>query len=451
MKPNRTLKHLIHTPSRIVRRLVSQERINHYQKQVKPRLPAWESQPDPGECLRLLEEILTKNIVPFWYPQVIDRKNGGYRLNYDIDGNFGGDAGKGIVAQTRMIWFLSRLASSPYGTVEHLAAAKHGFDFISKCLWDPEYGGFFWEVDPSGETATLPGKHMYGQAFGLYALSEYALVSNDPDAVKTADELFLTLERKAHDKNYGGYNEFFNRDWGIEVDRDRDYINYPSGIKTFNTHIHIIEALTSYYALSKNETALQRLNELTIVLSNSAVRKLLGFCTDRYTVDWKPILDSRSHLINYGHDLENISLLILAYETTGGAVHPLLELFETIFSYSLKYGYDRKQGGFYRFGSIKTKAYRREKNWWVQAEGLLAALQMYRITQREDYFNCFAQTLDWISRHQVDWENGEWFEHISPKGMPSGPKAGPWKTPYHNGRAVLECIKILESFKQTPV
>jgi mannobiose 2-epimerase len=314
-------------------------------------------------------------------------------------------------------------------------------------MWDSEYGGFFWEVHPTGREATLSGKHVYGQAFGLYALSEYARASSDPEALKTAQELFTILERKAHDKKYGGYYEFFSRDWLIEKDLDRDYINYPTGIKTFNTHIHIIEALASYYTLSKDETLFQRLNELSIILSNSVVRKLLGFCTDRYEEDWNPILDTRTHLVNYGHDLENISLLIMAYESTGGAVQPLLELFETIFGYSLKYGYDRMQGGFYRFGSINAKAYRREKNWWVQAEGLLSALLMYNITRREAYFNCFAQTLVWINRHQVDWEIGEWFEHVSTKGTPFGPKAGPWKTPYHTGRAMLECINILESLK----
>ena len=49
-------------------------------------------------------------------------------------------------------------------------------------MWDQQFGGFYWEVDSSGRAATRPEKHMYGQAFGLYALTEYAMASGDPTA-----------------------------------------------------------------------------------------------------------------------------------------------------------------------------------------------------------------------------------------------------------------------------
>jgi mannobiose 2-epimerase len=42
-------------------------------------------------------------------------------------------------------------------------------------LWDREHGGFHWAVNYRGTEATMADRHLYGQAFGLYALSEYAL------------------------------------------------------------------------------------------------------------------------------------------------------------------------------------------------------------------------------------------------------------------------------------
>jgi mannobiose 2-epimerase len=51
--------------------------------------------------------------------------------------------------------------------------------------------------------------------------------------------------------------------------------------------------------------------------------------------------------------------------------------------------------------------------------------------------------LEWIKKYQIDWEYGEWFEKIDKRDRPSGNKAGQWKTPYHNGRAIIECIQLL--------
>ena len=46
-----------------------------------------------------------------------------------------------------------------------------------------------------------------------------------------------------------------------------------------------------------------------------------------------------------------------------------------------------------------------------------------------------------IAEHQADWENGDWHAWI---GGRSEGKSGPWKSPYHNGRAVIRCLELLE-------
>lgn len=57
-----------------------------------------------------LERVLTENIIPFWYPKVIDLEYGGYRLNHDIQGRWKGLTNKHLVTQARTVWFFSRLA-----------------------------------------------------------------------------------------------------------------------------------------------------------------------------------------------------------------------------------------------------------------------------------------------------------------------------------------------------
>ncbi len=393
-----------------------------------------------------LERILTENILPFWHPQVIDSEDGGYRLNHDINGRWKRRANKRIVTQARTVWFFSRLFNSSYGSNKHLEAAKHGYEFLCDRMWDKEFGGFYWEVDSSGN-ATKPHKHLYGQAFALYALSEYAPASKDSRAAELAQELFNLLERTAHDARYGGYQEFFRRDWGA-VPEDVNYLNATPDTKLMNTHLHLLEAITGYYLLTKDRTAWERLIELIFIQSNAVVRKTVGACTDKHHRDWTPLQGAGNERVSYGHALENIWLLTRACNLVGMPNSLLLDLYRTLFNYALQYGFDQKKGGFYYIGSFNKPADKRDKIWWVQAEGLVSALQMYRLTGEEVYFNCFSGTLDWIVRHQVDWQHGDWYAQVAENGKPSGDKAGAWKSPYHNGRAMIKCLELLSSLSE---
>jgi mannobiose 2-epimerase len=213
-----------------------------------------------------------------------------------------------------------------------------------------------------------------------------------------------------------------------------------------NTHLHLLEAMTMYYLLTKDKIAWERLLELVFIQSNAVVRKTIGACTDKHRENWIPLNGPAHDRVSYGHDLENLWLLIEACNAAGISNGPLLDLCQTLFRYSMRYGFDREHGGFYHTGPINAPADRREKIWWVQAEGLVSALKMYELTGNDIYFARFSQTLDWIVKHQADWQHGDWHAKLSEKGRPSGDKAGQWKSPYHNGRAMIKCLELLHSF-----
>ncbi|MEM1167885.1 MAG: AGE family epimerase/isomerase [Cyanobacteria bacterium P01_H01_bin.35] len=394
-----------------------------------------------------LKEILLKNIIPFWYPQIIDLENGGYQLNHNCEGKFKGKTNKYLVTQARTLWFFSRLVNSRYVTNEYLKAAQHGYKFLSEQMWDQEYGGFYWEVYPSGKTVNIPDKDMYGQAFGLYALSEYAIASGDQSAITLANKLFQLWEEYAYDSEYGGYREIFQQDWSsvssAEKIKMKGLPRLAPTNKLMNTHLHLMEALTLYCKVTNNSIAKQRLLELIIIQSNTVLRKTIGACTDQYQPNWTYLSGINFDYISYGHDLENIWLLMDAGKIAGLSVNLFLDLYKTLFNYALKYGYDLQKGGFYDSGFYHRFAHKRAKTWWVQAESLVAALRMYKITKDKIYYNCFAETLDWIYTYQVDWQQGEWHFKILPNGKKIGDKAGAWKSPYHNARSMLECLDTL--------
>ena len=395
-----------------------------------------------------LEKNLKENIMAFWFSKSLDRVNGGYTINFGPQGEPKGHGTKMIVSQARTVWLFSRVARAGYGGAEHLQAAEHGYRFLKEKMWDAKHGGFYWEVDASGYQKLKPRKHLYGQAFGLYALSEYYLASKKKEVLDLAIRLFNVLESKSHDKNYAGYIEFFNEDWTPAPSSETPYMGGgTSALKLMNTHLHLLEAMTTFYRASKLPLARERLLELIAIESNAVVRKGLGACTDKYEPDWTPRLEGEFARVSYGHDLENIWLLVDACNAAGISSHPFLDLYRVLFDYSLKYGYDSEKGGFYDSGAFNQPADRRSKIWWVEAEAIVSALYMHRLTGDARYLAVFSKTYDFIDKYQTDWENGEWHATITPEGKALGDKAQIWKAGYHNGRAMIECLEILKTMK----
>ncbi|MEO8464793.1 MAG: AGE family epimerase/isomerase [Gammaproteobacteria bacterium] len=391
---------------------------------------------------------MTGNILAFWNPKAIDRENGGYRLNHDALGEWQGRSGnRELVGQARTLWFFARLMTTPYRSKAYDSAARHGFDFLRDRLWDEQFGGFFWEVDSTGRVPTKVDKHLYGQAFGLYALAEYAIATGDARAEAMARQLYGLLEQHAHDIANGGYREFFRRDWSAAEPAFVTYMQNRADVKQLNTHVHLLEAFTRYSHLVREPAVRDRLTELIVVMSNTVVRKGAIACTDVHDSAWVPSTTPAHSLVTYGHDLENIWLLIEACEAVALPNALLRDLYESLFHNAWRFGFDHRRGGFFYQGPLRKSVTARQKVWWVQAEALLCALHMYRLTRKEVYFRCFRETLDWITRRQIDWTVGEWHGRIETDGTSSGGKSGDrtgrWKTPYHNGRAIIRCLELL--------
>jgi mannobiose 2-epimerase len=403
-------------------------------------LPALAAQ-DPARYVPVLEKTLYQNILGFWHPRAIDTAHGGYALDFDAQGQPRPNPNKMIVTQARMVWFYSRLARSGYRKDEMLKAAAHGVDFLRSRMWDVKHGGFYWQVDAAGKVINSQ-KHLYGQAFALYALSEYYLASGKGEALSLATRLFDVMERKAHDARYGGYRESFREDWF--PDPEPGPLG-DSSLKLMNTHLHLMEAMTWYAKASQQPLALARLRELIDIETNAVVRKRLGACTDKYAPDWTPRLEGDYARVSYGHDLENVWLIQDAAQVAGIPVQPFADLFRELWAYSLKYGYDAQQGGFFDWGWPDKPATGRDKTWWVQAEALVSALRMWKLTGDRQYAEVFVKTWNFVEKQQIDWQTGEWWQSVAPDGQKRGPKGSVWKAAYHNGRAMMECLELLRA------
>ncbi len=396
--------------------------------------------------IRKLEKTLIENILGFWYPKTLDPA-GGYLLNHDLAGKSKGAAPRTLITQARMVWFFARLARFGEAPKPMLAAADHGYKFLRDTMWDSRNGAFFWEVDAQGRP-TRRNKHLYAQSFALFALAEYAQASRRKEVLDFTTKFFDLLDKRSHDPVHGGYVEYFLPDWSTPPVNEPVYMGGGiTGLKLMNTHLHLMEAMTSLYTVSKNPTVRDRLLELISIETSAVIRKGITACTDKYERDWSPRLEGNFATVSYGHDVENIWLVGEACRAAGMPVSPYVDLFRENFAYCRKYGFDEERGGFYYSGPFHQPATDRTKSWWVQSEALVSSLEMYQLTGRTEYFEVFRKTWSFCEKYQIDWANGDWHQSIGGDGKPTGDKAGPWKSAYHNGRAMMESLLRLRAIR----
>jgi cellobiose epimerase len=397
-----------------------------------------------------LRRNLEQAVIAYWYPGSVDWQRGGFAINSTEDGRLAPTTTRMIVSQARMVWLSSRLARDGYRADEMKRAAAHGYAFLRDRMWDREHGGFYWEVDAGTAGVTQPNKHLYAQAFGLYALSEYFLATGDRSSLDLAATVIDTIERRAYDAEFGGYREYFARDWSVLPAETPSLIGGTAGMKLMNTHLHLMEAFATYVRATGDALARRRLDELIAIQSNAVVRKQFPACTDRYLRDWTPVLDEVAARVSYGHDVENIWLLVDALDAAGRPTAPFVDLYRGLFAYSRRHGFDERNGGFFESGPLGKRADRLNKIWWVQAEALVSALTMYKLTKDPAYLDVFERTWRFVQEQQTDWTAGEWHAIIEPDGSRRGLKANAWKAGYHTGRALLESIRLLGELTVTP-
>src|SRR5262249_8682225 len=152
----------------------------------------------------------------------------------------------------------------------------------------------------------------------------------------------------------------------------------------------------------------RRLDELLVVNTSTIRLPQYGCNVDGFAPDWKPIETPRNLRASYGHDVEAAWLCLDAARTLGHPPGLLRGCAEGLVAYSLKHGYDRAHGGFFYTGPLGQDADDTKKEWWVQAEALVSMLELHRLTGKREYYDAFAQTLDFVEKYQVAKEGGWW-------------------------------------------
>ncbi|MFA6564793.1 MAG: AGE family epimerase/isomerase [Verrucomicrobiia bacterium] len=386
---------------------------------------------------------LVEKILPHWFDTAQDTANGGYLLSDDLVKGRSTPKEKAIVTQARMIWTFSLAHRKGFSDArrDYLKAAAQGYRFIIEHFLDKEHGGYFWKTDLAGKPVKQH-KFVYGQAFVIYALVEYHRASGDKEPLRHAMELYRTLQKRAYDPKSGGWMEHFTRDWTPLALRDPAGEVEVAGLKSANTHLHLMEALTELYEVTRDKDVRKSLEEsLRLNMEYFYPLDASKSCFHR-NPDWSAVTDPRSAGLSYGHNVEFAWLMIRAEEAMGRK--PSWKQFYAHLDHALKVGYDRERGGLYHRGIGNEAPFDTTKVWWVQAEMIAAFTDALRHKRDAAYEAALVKTLEFVARYMTDPKDGIWVDSVLADGQPKNTsKAHNWKANYHDVRAL---VKFVEAF-----
>ena len=388
----------------------------------------------------LAKDHLTKKILPFW-ESLKDEENGGYYGYMDFDLKIDKEAVKGCILNSRIMWFFANAAVT-LNDESIIPYAKHAYDFMKKNCVDYENGGVFWSVKYNGEPEDTT-KHTYNQAFSIYALSSYADAvkhfngdeKEAEEALKLAFDLEKNIETRMKDDK--GYLEAFKINFEPESNEKLSE-NGVMAEKTMNTLLHVFEAYTELYRVTKDAATAEHLRWIFDIFEKKVYNPKLHRQEVFFDKDWNSIIDLHS----YGHDIETSWLMDRGCEVLGDAkVTATIDPISTDLADKI---YNRAYVNHSLLNECEKGVDNTTRIWWVQAETVLGFLNAYRKTNEERYLAAAEDVLNYILTKLTDPRDGsEWYWCLDENDKPvtEKPIVEPWKCPYHNGRMCMEIIK----------
>lgn len=386
-----------------------------------------------AECRQELDTILR-----WWMQYVMDREEGVFFGEVNLQNEPLPSAPKGSVLACRLLWTFS----AAYRFTRHEAyvgEAHRLFRWIYSHMIDREQGGVYWTVTAAGEPLEEK-KQTYAQAFAVYALSEYFLATGNAEAGEQARLLWERIRNRARMATTPGYEEALTREWNVLRD-NRLSEREPVVARTTNTHLHLVEAFVNLYeamphlALRADAEELLQLFDERIICADGSRQELF------FDEAWQPV----NAPVSFGHDIESSWLLLQASEKIGSSLSGVFRQHAITLANGAAQAQDGDGGLWYEWDTVGQQMVR-EKHWWPQAEALPGFLNAWQLSGDTAWLDRTFRVWDFIKMHIRDQRNGEWFWGVNAAGQPMTEmyKAGLWKCPYHNARACLEVLQRLQ-------
>lgn len=391
-----------------------------------------------------LRQHLTKDLIPFW-KGMRDAENGGFYGYMDTKGRIDKKAEKGCILNSRILWFFSS-ACTLLGEKSLRPYMDQAYTFLKESFLDKENGGLYWSVTYDGKPAD-DTKHTYNQAFAIYGLCAYYENTKQLEALDLAGNLYELIEERMRDE--GGYLEAFDVNFA-PASNEKLSENGVEATRTMNTLLHVMEAYTELYRVTKNlgdyremrEKVAQNLREMFGIIEKKIYNPVKRRQEVFFDQDYHSLID----LYSYGHDIESAWLIqrgveVLGEEESTASMMPLVQAM-TEETYKQAYVHHSMPA------ECEKGVVDERRVWWVQAEAITGFYNGYQNwPERAEYAEAARSIWEFVKAYVMmpGKTPTEWYWYVDKDGKPAleEPIVEPWKCPYHNGRMCMEMIRRL--------
>ncbi len=269
-------------------------------------------------------------------------------------------------------------------------------------------------------------------------MSEYYALTGDSEVMKSLFHQIDFIESKIKNLEDNSYLDCFSPDW----------FPLASQKRSLGTHLHLLEAYVKFMQVTKDPLYQRSIEHIIEILIHRFIDIQKGEVYHKFNIAWEP----EQNEFWIGHNVETAWILM---KSASVLKNPELknecrEILIAICNNALEKGFDKQYGGmFNRFD--QDRLITSEKEWWPQAESVIAFMYAYHVSADKKYLSYAIRLLEYVDNTFSDQTHGEWYDTVSREGKPilDKPKLHLWKSMYHNVRYCIEVSKQLQKIFAT--
>jgi mannobiose 2-epimerase len=251
----------------------------------------------------------------------------------------------------------------------------------------------------------------------------------------------------------------------------RDWSPRPSGVyggdrKSFDVHMHLMEAYTTLYELTHVEIHRRKLLEVIDVLWARMMHTSTWTGIAQFALDFTPLpaiifktvwgsdrdnagVPRPLNNTSYGHNIEFFWLFLHALKVLREDPAPWKRRLSGLAAHTMRYGVDREHGGLFVEGPHDGPARDMQKEFWQQAEALVGLLDAYLLFEDPVYAEAFHKVFDFVWNKVINHQVGEWFALLNRSGNVLWDYLGhAWKNNYHTTRSMVQSLERLKKIER---
>ncbi|MBS29286.1 MAG: mannose-6-phosphate isomerase [Alphaproteobacteria bacterium] len=384
-----------------------------------------------------IRDWLVDQALPLWSGAGRDSEGGGFLESLGLDGQPLPDGFKRMRVQARQIYVYSHahlLGWSPAGDQgAALAAARDGFEFLTRCYWRDPGDGFIFSTERDGTPADTRIE-TYEQAFALFAFAWYHRASGDTEALCWARRTLDFLDAAVADTEQGGYFENPTHD-------------LP---RRQNPHMHLLEALLAVHTATRDEAYLDRSRAIVELFRRRFFDADTGTLGEFFGPDWSTAPGTPGQTVEPGHHFEWVWLLRRYAGATGEDTSAEAD---ALYRFAEEHGTDHNPGPAHglAFDSVLRRgsdprlghgtSLDENKRLWVQTEAIKAQVARLEAGPDDHAAARLETLLDRLFTLYLGIGGGNWQDHLDVDGRGLSNKA-PASSFYHLFLCLTEVLRV---------